>query len=78
MGSRDSDADRERDEAIVEAAGVADVAGAGAAEVVPVPVHPAAKTEMIQKTIRIRGPASFTLRRQQTDCIFIPGSAPPW
>src|SRR5208337_5430803 len=50
MGSRDSDAGRERDEAIAEAAGVTD--GAGAAEVVPLSTHPAVKITAMQRTIR--------------------------
>jgi hypothetical protein len=52
MGSRDSDTGRERDEAIVEAAGVVDGTGAEAAEFVPLPTHPAVKMTAMQRTIR--------------------------
>jgi hypothetical protein len=41
--------------------------------VVPVPVHPAARTVRIERTIRTRGPVPFRLLRQRTDGIFIPG-----
>jgi hypothetical protein len=45
--------------------------------VVPVPVHPAARTVRIQRTIRTRGPVPFRLLIWQTDSIIILGSTLP-
>ncbi len=53
IGSRDSDAGRDRDVVIADGVGVAGGIAAGA---VPVSMHPAAKILQMQRTIRQAGP----------------------
>jgi hypothetical protein len=50
---------------------------AGDVDVVPAPVHPAARIRRIQRTIMKSGPIPFRLLSPLTGCIFISGSTLP-
>src|SRR5208283_4613452 len=76
MGSRESEAGRERDDDIERALGVAEGARTGTSAV-PAPMHPAVRITPIQRTASQTGPAARRFRSGCSCGLVIPGSFLP-